>query len=95
MNAKTLHQNAQPLSPSSLQTSGKNKLAEGFRFGLKQLVQVLSPSQEPRIQARSSQDGQTLFDAYDPVTQQRIRGVSEADLRAWLEQRYYAAADFS
>ncbi|MBE9076259.1 hypothetical protein IQ241_02930 [Romeria aff. gracilis LEGE 07310] len=55
----------------------------------------MTTCQDPRIQARSSQDGQTLFDAYDPVTQQRIRGVSEAGLRAWLEQRYYAAADFS
>ncbi len=37
---------------------------------------------------RGSQ-GQTVFVAYDPVTQQRHTFSSEQELRVWVDQRYY------
>lgn len=38
---------------------------------------------------QSSDDGNTRWNAYDPVTGHRISVDSEAEMRAWIETRYY------
>jgi hypothetical protein len=54
------------------------------------LLRLFAPAEnQPRINIRYSLNGEMLFDAYDPVTQQRLHHSSEDALRAWLEQRYY------
>ena len=53
------------------------------------LVRGLTGTQEPQIVERRDPQGQTYFQVYDPVSQCRHRFTCEADLRTWLDQRYY------
>lgn len=53
------------------------------------LLAYFCGSTEPHIRLKRDHDGNTLFVAYDPVSQQRRNFSSEQDLRVWVEQRYY------
>lgn len=52
------------------------------------LLSWLTVSREPRIRQRFHQ-GQPIWYVYDPVSESRHRFDAEADLRQWLDQRYY------
>jgi hypothetical protein len=45
---------------------------------------------EPRIRQVRRPSGEVYWRAYDPVTRQSASFDSEAAVRSWLEQRYYA-----
>lgn len=53
------------------------------------LLKLMTGSAEPMIEKRCDRQGQTYYTIYDPVTQQRSEFQSEAEVRTWLEQRYY------
>jgi hypothetical protein len=54
------------------------------------LLSHLSPSTAaPRTWATLTADGQTLWNAYDPVSGRTIRHASDNEVRTWLEERYY------
>lgn len=53
------------------------------------LAKFASGSTEPVVEKRCDRQGYTYYAVYDPVTQQRTLCSSEAEVRAWLEQRYY------
>jgi hypothetical protein len=44
---------------------------------------------EPRTWTSLTADGQTLWNAYDPVSGKTIRHASDSEVRTWLEERYY------
>ncbi len=46
-------------------------------------------SQEPRITTQINHDGQRVYAVYDPVDQRHHHFASEAEVRGWLDQRYY------
>lgn len=54
------------------------------------LMTWLMDSQEIRIRSITTPLGQSLWDIYDPTTQQSIQRLSEEDVRIWLEERYDA-----
>lgn len=69
---------------------------QAIRQGWSRLKGMLSASSEPRIWqstnghgAIATEGNQTLWNAYDPVTGRSIQNVSEAEIQAWLEARYY------
>ncbi|HEY9622834.1 MAG TPA: hypothetical protein V6C78_20925 [Crinalium sp.] len=49
----------------------------------------ISNTSEPRIWQRRDRSGQLIWHVYDPTTNQSSRFTSEAEVRAWLDQRYY------
>lgn len=53
------------------------------------LVKLAVGSSEPLIEKQHNPQGKTHYTIYDPVTQQRVAGLSETEVRVWLEQRYY------
>ena len=61
-------------------------------LGLKQigswLLKVLISGNEPRIWIHQSSTGKRWC-AYDPITKHSVSLDSEAELRVWLEKRYY------
>ncbi len=65
--------------------------AYSLNQGLKRLGQwllaSLIDSQQVRIWTKNTRAG-VLWCAYDPTTQRSVERCSEADLRAWLEERY-------
>ncbi len=69
----------------------QDKQSLNFTQVLRQVFQrlftVLTAGDQPRVWQVS--DGKNrLWNAYDPVTDCQIEGVSEAELRVWLEERY-------
>lgn len=52
-------------------------------------LQFLSASSEPHVWRTRDQAGQVYWDAYDPITEERVQSLTEAEMRAWLEDRHY------
>ncbi|MEM9486101.1 MAG: hypothetical protein AAGA83_20690 [Cyanobacteria bacterium P01_F01_bin.116] len=52
-------------------------------------LKLATGSTEPMINQQCNSNGQTVYSVYDPVTEQQLDGLSEAEVRTWLEQRYY------
>lgn len=54
---------------------------------LQNLLMFLTAGDQPRIWRVSN--GKTfLWNAYDPVSDCRVEGLSESELQLWLEERY-------
>ncbi|MDJ1183693.1 hypothetical protein [Roseofilum casamattae] len=53
------------------------------------LVAVWWNSEEPRIYQKQDKHGNWIYQIYDPVAHERFICDSEAEVRVWLEQRYY------
>ncbi|MGJ3248472.1 MAG: hypothetical protein ACFE0I_20615 [Elainellaceae cyanobacterium] len=49
----------------------------------------LSVSSEPHVWQTQNDAGQTVWSAYDPSNGREIHGVSESEMRIWLEERHY------
>ena len=49
----------------------------------------LDATTEPRVWKTSDASGQTLWNAYDPITQMAIDHASADELRVWLEELHY------
>ena len=59
------------------------------------LAKLTEGSSEPIIRQQCDRQGNLYYSIYDPVTQQRRICTSEAEVRAWLEQRYYHGAQIN
>ena len=55
----------------------------------KYIVTVLTKEQELQIWQTSDRSGKTWWHGYDPVTGSSVCKDSEAEMRIWLEKRYY------
>ena len=53
------------------------------------VLKLATGSSEPVIDQQQDNDGQTVYSIYDPITQQQVNNLSGAEVRTWLEQRYY------
>lgn len=53
------------------------------------LLAHLEATSEPRVWKASDASGQTLWNAYDPITQMAINQASADELRTWLEELHY------
>ena len=83
-----LYENWELSAPGSDRTSFRLQLSRGIRHLSGRLISALTTAHEPKVHKIRTRDGQTLFDAYDPVTNKHIRAVSEENVRIWLEQRH-------
>lgn len=63
----------------------------GTRLGnmWQRLRMQLSPSSEPQVWRSFDESGQATWNADDPTTGEKIRGISEHEMRIWLEERHY------
>ncbi|MFE4107206.1 hypothetical protein [Almyronema epifaneia] len=66
----------------------KNAIAQLFSRLGSTLLNLLIESDQPRVRVREA-NGETVWQAYDPVSRHQAAFNSEEELRAWLEQRYY------
>jgi len=53
------------------------------------LVESLIQGQELKIWQSTDRFGNTHWYAYDPMTSSSVTRDSEAEMRVWVEQRYY------
>jgi hypothetical protein len=93
MNGYTQYPNHSDRKGQALPTAAKSP-AQGAKLGaaLKGLGQAvasfLTSGNDLKISTRQH-NGQLVWYVYDPMTEQRQQFSAEADLRAWLETRYY------
>lgn len=59
------------------------------RIGQQLLAILTRDMNELQIWQSSDDSGNTWWNAYDPVTDHRTSVDSEAEMRAWIERRYY------
>ncbi len=52
-------------------------------------AQLSADPNQPRVRAYRSRAGEWVWDAYDPRSGRSFVSTSEAEMRAWLESRYY------
>jgi hypothetical protein len=57
--------------------------------GLQTVMRAIAGSDEPQIRQLRDRNGQSVWRSYDPITGQTAYLNSEAEVRSWLEQRYY------
>lgn len=51
--------------------------------------QLTADPNQPRVRSYRSAAGEWVWDAYDPASGRSFTSTSEAEMRAWLESRYY------
>ena len=91
MNSKLVtYEQLELLPAGSLSTHQPSKVAQGLKTVIGQLLRFFAPTDAPKIWSHVTPNRAVRFDAYDPVTQQRLCNGSEETLRIWLEQRYQA-----
>jgi hypothetical protein len=52
------------------------------------LMMALEQPAEPEIWQSCDRQGNTLWNAYDPMTDKQFQWSSDQELRIWLEERY-------
>jgi hypothetical protein len=52
-------------------------------------AQLSADPNQPRVRSYRSHAGEMVWDAYDPRSGRSFTCTSEAEMRAWLESRYY------
>ena len=52
-------------------------------------ISFLTNGDEPRIWTTTDRNGNTAWNAYDPVSDRTTSLNSESEMRIWIEQRYY------
>lgn len=60
-----------------------------FKFIASRLICALNFSYELQVWQTSDRHGHTYWHAYDPTTGSSVCVRSAAEMRIWLEQRYY------
>jgi hypothetical protein len=53
------------------------------------LIRTITNSKELQVWKTTDRHGHTYWHAYDPTTERSISVDSEAEMRSWIEQRYY------
>lgn len=69
--------------------SSKNKLVSTINSIGQRLVAVMTKEQDLQVWQSSDRSGKTWWHGYDPVTGRSVCRDSEAEMRIWLEERYY------
>lgn len=78
------------LHTSSSQVFSKaNKPSSGFGKFLQSLFVQMAGEAEPKIWQTSRGNDVTIWNVYDPTTKESASFTTEAEVRSWLEQRYY------
>lgn len=78
---------------STLSTSSSSKssvvFGEIFQRAWQKISRFFTESTEPQIWQTHGPDHQIVWHVYDPATGHTVCFASEAEIRAWLEHRYY------
>lgn len=64
-------------------------ISERLRQWANAVLTYFVGSKEPRITTKTDHEGQLFYEVYDPVDQRHHRFGSEAEVRGWLDERYY------
>lgn len=87
----SLHQNQanSPLIHGTHLQEIKSKLATLTNKICKRFVTLINHASELRVWQSRDRAGHSWWNAYDPTTGKSISLDSEAEMRMWIEERYY------
>ncbi len=77
-----------PLRSNNAQESTQKRLSSRFNDLFRSLISQLSSEAGPAVWQTHDAAGRAVWSAEDRASGRSIRGVSEAELRVWLEARY-------
>ena len=63
--------------------------SESLKAILEKLIQALTRSHELQVWRKIDRNGNAYWQAFDPKTRKSTSLNSEAEMRIWIEQRYY------
>ncbi|MBF1999816.1 MAG: hypothetical protein IGS50_08920 [Synechococcales cyanobacterium C42_A2020_086] len=78
-----------PESTQPVKGREQSAFAEILSRIAERLASAFLSSSELRIQQIRSRTGEVQWEVYDPMTEQVHVFASEAEVRCWIEQRYY------
>jgi hypothetical protein len=64
-------------------------LFENFKAITEKLIQALTRGHELQVWQKKDRNGNAYWQAFDPKTRKSTSLSSEAEMRIWIEQRYY------
>ena len=64
-------------------------IISAFKKRLPQILQPLTSGHELQVWTKRERYGKITWHAYDPVSDRHVVRESEAEMRAWVEERYY------
>lgn len=67
----------------------KVKIPSKFRVFLNYLTNALFKGNELQVRQHRDRQGNTWWQAFDPTRDESTSFGSEAEMRSWIEQRYY------
>lgn len=67
----------------------ESRLTASLHKGWQRLVNLMTDDSQLRVWQASDRQGQTQWHGFDPITGRSFSG-SEAEMRSWIEQRYYS-----
>jgi hypothetical protein len=70
-------------------TKAKSATSNWLERAAQRFVQRLMTDAEPQVWQTTDANGKRWWNAHDPATGRSLYNVPEAEMRAWLEQRYY------
>jgi hypothetical protein len=76
-------------APQKMATKAKSAKLNWLEQAAQRFVQRLMTDAEPQVWQTTDATGKHWWNAYDPVTSRSLYNVPEAEIRAWLEQRYH------
>lgn len=90
-----------PLQTHQKQEEVSSNNSDGFRLrfedtsqwlnqAARAIAHVLISSSDPFIWQKTDRNGNTWWIIEDPLTGSRFHAVSEEEVRAWIDQHYYA-----
>lgn len=65
-------------------------VSDWFNHTVNAIAHALLGNSDPFIWQKTDRNGNTWWIINDPLTGTRFHAVSEEEVRAWIEQRYYA-----
>lgn len=71
------------------QKQAKSDFFAPLKSAWQQLIYFLTTTNELQVWQSRDRHGNTCWNAYDPLTGRSTKLSSEAEMRVWIEQRYY------
>lgn len=65
-------------------------IISAFKRRLQQIIQYLTSGSEVQVWTKTDRYSNMTWHAYDPVSDRRVIWESEAEMRKWVEERYYS-----
>ncbi|MBW4678693.1 MAG: hypothetical protein KME19_01075 [Microcoleus vaginatus WJT46-NPBG5] len=82
-----------PAAASQASLNASKNASTSFSFIFKTFIQRLAvwltSSHDLQVWKTSERNGEMSWHAYDPITGRSICGASDAEMREWIERRYY------